>query len=204
MKRVDTPPTLDAAAGRLLVVLARRSLDAALISDRPKPVSSDYPKWLSRPGATFVTLYQQGRLRGCLGSLEAYRPLFDDLCHNAAAAATRDPRFAPVTADELTSIELEVTLLSPRQSLDVTSEAAAAAQLRPGVDGVVLTHGRRSATFLPQVWRSLPEVAEFLAELKRKAGWAADFWHPEMQVSRYSVQKWSERSVEPDAPSPGD
>lgn len=148
--------------------------------------------WLERPGASFVTLTQGGRLRGCIGSLSAHRPLREDVRDNALGAAFRDPRFAPLQAEELAATRIEVSLLGPQQALPCADEAEALAQLRPGRDGVVLEFAERRATFLPQVWAHLPQPAEFLAELKRKAGLAADFWHPELRLSRYSVRKWRE------------
>ena len=147
-------------------------------------------------GACFVTLTQKGRLRGCMGSLDAQRPLLDDVKANAVAAATRDWRFAPLTPEELPLTRIEVSLLSPLEPLTFTSEADALAQLRPGVDGVVFECGRYRSTFLPQVWAQLPTRQEFMARLKYKSGLSADFWSDEVRLYRYSVQKWSE--PEPD------
>lgn len=193
---------LGEAQGRVLLQLARQCLEAQLIGDRPFPEASARPDWLQRPGATFVTLTRDGELRGCLGSLEAHRTLFDDLHHNAVAAATRDPRFAAVTVHELPRLQISVTLLEAPQPMPVAGEADLRQRLRPGVDGLVLSHQGRSATFLPQVWESLPRVEDFLVHLKRKAGWDRDFWHPQMDVSRYQVQTWRETPAESDAPSP--
>lgn len=143
-------------------------------------------------GATFVTLTRNGELRGCIGSLVAHRTLRIDVAENALAAAFRDYRFAPLTADEFARTRLEVSLLTPAEPLSAVSEAEAIARLRPGIDGVVLSHGERRATFLPQVWESLPEPRNFLAQLKRKAGLPAEFWHAELRLARYGVRKWKE------------
>jgi AmmeMemoRadiSam system protein A len=147
---------------------------------------------LSAPGATFVTLTQNGQLRGCIGSLEAYRALAVDVAENALAAAFRDPRFAPLERNELTRTRVEVSLLAAAQTIDFVDEDDAIAQLRPGVDGVILSYGSRRATFLPQVWESLPEAHRFIAQLKLKAGLPADFWSPEVSLARYEVKKWKE------------
>lgn len=147
---------------------------------------------LRAPGATFVTLTERGRLRGCIGTLEAWRPLIDDLRANAVAAAFRDSRFAPLTAAELPGIRVEVSLLGASRPLDFRDEADALAQLRPGQDGVILSHDGRRATFLPQVWDELPEPREFLAQLKRKAGLPATYWSERIALSRYAVHKWKE------------
>ena len=148
--------------------------------------------FLSEPGASFVTLKQNGRLRGCIGSLQAHRSLLEDIRHNAQAAAFRDPRFSPLRSDEYHQTTIEVSLLSPLTPVDVRDEADAIGVLRPGIDGVVLQHGNNRGTFLPQVWESLPEPERFLTELKRKAGLTADFWSAEIRLFRYSVYKWTE------------
>jgi AmmeMemoRadiSam system protein A len=148
--------------------------------------------WLQQPGACFVTLTQQGKLRGCIGTLQAYRALQADVRANAVAAAFSDPRFAPLVAGELAATQVEVSLLSPMEALTFSSEAGALAQLRPGIDGVVFEYGSRRSTFLPQVWEQLPRPAEFMAHLKRKAGLSEGFWHHEVRLQRYTVSKWKE------------
>jgi AmmeMemoRadiSam system protein A len=147
--------------------------------------------WLREPGASFVTLRLDRELRGCIGTIDAHRPLGDDVARNARAAAYRDPRFPPVTAAELPRLEVEVSLLTPREPLSVESEAEALSRLRPGVDGIALEFNGASATFLPQVWESLPEPDAFLDALRRKAGLPARFWHPELRLTRYTVEKFA-------------
>lgn len=175
--------------GQVLLQLARRSIGEAL--GEAGPATPDLPA-LREHAATFVTLTQAGELRGCIGSLEAHRPLIDDVRANARAAAFRDPRFPPLTRDELARTRVEVSLLSPAEPLFVTDEADALAHLRPQVDGLILAAGGRRATFLPQVWEQLPEPAVFLARLKQKAGLPAAYWSPELRLWRYTVQKWQE------------
>jgi AmmeMemoRadiSam system protein A len=147
---------------------------------------------LAEPGATFVTLTQRGQLRGCIGSLEAQRPLAIDIAENAIAAAFRDPRFPPLAEDEFSRTRVEVSLLTPAEPFPVASEADALSRLRPGIDGLILSYGRHRATFLPQVWESLPEARQFVAQLKLKAGLPADFWHAQIALARYGVKKWKE------------
>ena len=156
--------------------------------------------FLYEHGACFVTLMQTGQLRGCIGSLQAYRPLLDDVKENALAAAFRDPRFKPLAASEYNEICIEVYLLSPLKAMTISNEEDALTQFQPGVDGVVLHCGDKRGTFLPQVWESLPEPRRFLEELKRKAGLPGDFWSGEIRLFRYHVDKWSEdeRSERPD------
>lgn len=178
--------------GAILLPLARAAIAGPL--GRTHVARATAP-WLQAPGACFVTLTQQGNLRGCIGSLEAHRPLLADVRANAVAAAFHDPRFAPLTADELDHTELEVSLISPMQPLAFASEAEALAQLRPGIDGVLFEYGTRRSTFLPQVWEQLPAAAEFMGQLKRKAGLSASFWATEVRLQRYTVAKWKESEL---------
>lgn len=148
--------------------------------------------WLARPGATFVTLRIEEALRGCIGSVDPRRPLGVDVAANARAAAFSDPRFSPLSQAEFETVRVEVSVLSPRMPLDVTGESDAAARLRPGVDGVYLEYQGRSATFLPQVWESLPDPVEFLAALRDKARLPARFWDPGIRLTRYTVEKYAD------------
>jgi len=136
-----------------------------------------------------------GTLRGCIGSLEARRPLFEDVHVNAVAAALHDPRFPPLTIGELAKVNIEVSLLSPMQKLNVQSEKETIARLRPGKDGVVFQYGNRKATFLPQVWEQLPDAHHFLDHLRVKAGLSPDFWHPDVLIYIYKVDKFSEGNL---------
>ena len=155
------------------------------------------PDWLKQPGAVFVTLTQQGDLRGCIGSLEVSRPLLEDLQANARAAAFSDPRFLPLSRTELADTCIEVSLLSPAEIINFTSEADALTQLQPHIDGVILEYGSRRATFLPQVWQQLPEPRQFINNLKRKAGLSSNFWAEDLQLSRYRVEKFKENEDAP-------
>jgi AmmeMemoRadiSam system protein A len=151
--------------------------------------------WLSAHGATFVTLTKYGELRGCIGTLEAHRPLIEDVRENAHAAAFRDPRFSPLRVEEFDVVSVEISLLSDPEPMAVETEAEAMTRLRPHIDGVILEYGQHRSTFLPQVWEQLPDPQQFLKHLKRKAGLAADFWAEDLRVSRYAVQKWREADV---------
>lgn len=179
----------DAEQGKILLKLARDAIAEQF--GTPLPDAPDAP-WLAAPGATFVTLTQHGDLRGCIGSLQAYRPLLQDIRANAVAAAFRDPRFEPLRESELAHTSVEVSLLSPSQAVTFDSEDSALAQLRPGVDGVIFEYAHYRSTFLPQVWEQLPTPEVFMAQLKRKAGLPGDFWAPEVRLSRYTVEKWKE------------
>ncbi len=187
--RSADPEEVDQEKGATLLRLARAEIATQLGYTLARPAQAE---WLMQPGATFVTLTRQGELRGCIGTLAAYRPLGLDVRENAVAAAFRDPRFMPLTRAEYDDIRVEVSLLSPAEPMVVANEQDALAQLRPGIDGVVFEVGLSRSTFLPQVWEQLPEPAEFMAQLKRKAGLAADFWSDSVRLSRYGVSKWKE------------
>ncbi len=179
----------DSDKGETLLKLARNEIAGRLGQAMAEPAPA---AWLRQPGASFVTLTRAGELRGCIGTLEARRPLGEDVRENAVAAAFRDPRFAPLTRAEFASIRVEVSVLSSSVPIVVASETEALASLRPHVDGVVFEYGHTRSTFLPQVWEQLPEPAAFLAHLKRKAGLSADFWSDAVRLSRYTVTKWKE------------
>lgn len=178
--------------GGELLVLARGAI-AERLGAPPRTVTEK--EALRGPGASFVTLMRNGALRGCIGSLEAHRPLGEDVRCNAVAAAFHDPRFPPLDAGELVELRVEVSLLTPAEPMAFSDEAHAMAQLRPGIDGVIFSRGPHRATFLPQVWESLPAPREFLAQLKRKAGLPATYWGEDVKLARYQVMKWKETST---------
>lgn len=175
--------------GETLLAAARSA-----IGDRfgATPLSLRNEPWMLEPGASFVTLTLDNDLRGCIGTLEAHRPLLEDVQHNAVAAAFRDPRFAPLSSREFAKIRVEVSELSKAEPLAFESESHALSLLRPFEDGLILEYGHHRGTFLPQVWESLSQPEHFLAQLKRKAGLPVDFWHDELRLSRYAVAKWKE------------
>ena len=186
---MPTDAPLPSDPGPTLLPLARAAISSAL--GVPQAVAEDAP-WLQTRGACFVTLTQRGQLRGCIGTLEAHRSLRDDVKANAIAAALHDPRFLPLALSELRETRIEISLLSPMQSLPFDNEAQALARLQPGVDGVVFEFDRHRSTFLPQVWAQLPTPQQFMAQLKRKAGLPPDFWAKGVRLQRYSVRKLTE------------
>lgn len=190
----DGAPSFGEAHGRTLLDIARNSIEAALGVAKLK-LLPDEP-WLKPARATFGTLTQNGRLRGCIGSLEAHRPLGEDVSHNARAAALSDPRFPPLTRAELAGTRIEVSLLSTPKLLAFADHADLIAQLRPGEDGLILEYGEARGTFLPQVWESLPDAEQFVAELKRKAGLAPELSTARCRIQRYRVLKWKEEGWE--------
>ncbi|CAK0782114.1 AmmeMemoRadiSam system protein A [Gammaproteobacteria bacterium] len=178
-----------------LLALARSAIEYGLTHRRPPPVDpKTYSISLQAIRATFVTLTRRGNLRGCIGQLTATRPLVVDVAENAFAAAFRDPRFPPLTAPELSELELHLSILTPSTPLAFSSEADLLSQLQSGVDGLILEEtppgDLARATFLPAVWESLPNPQDFLRHLKRKAGLPADYWSPTLRAFRYRTESF--------------
>ena len=181
--------------GDVLSGIARWAIaDALGVADRCAGADPSGAPWLGERGASFVTLRIDGELRGCIGSLTAYRPLGEDVRGNALSAAFDDPRFPPLTRAEFDSVAVEVSVLSAPEPMPFRSRQEALAMLRPGVDGVVLSVRGRRATFLPQVWEELPDREQFIRHLMRKAGLPADFWDDTVRIQRYTVQAYEDPS----------
>lgn len=148
---------------------------------------------LKAPRGCFVTLSLRGRLRGCIGTIEPIMPLIDAVSKNARNAAFNDPRFSPVTADELNEIKIEVSVLTPLQKLEFADAQELKQKLVPGKHGVVIHRAGRSAVFLPQVWKQLPKKEQFLENLCIKCGLPASAWRdPGTEVSVYEAEYFSE------------
>ena len=174
---------------RELLALARESIERAL----ELGACALYPQRQhslvqQEHRASFVTLRLKGELRGCCGSMDATRPLAEDVWRNAWTSAFRDPRFAPLTAAECADTHLHVSVLHPLEQLPALQEEALLAQLRPDIDGLVLELGAARATFLPSVWAQFPDPRAFVRHLKLKAGWSAEFWSPQMRAWRYLTE----------------
>jgi AmmeMemoRadiSam system protein A len=188
----NTTDELPAVLRQQLLEAARASIEYGIRHGRPMAINpADYPESLTLPRATFVTLHIDGRLRGCIGSLEAHQSLIEDVAHNAHAAAFKDPRFPPLAANELEQIDIEISVLSPPEDVSFTSEADLLSRIRPGIDGLILSEGQRRGTFLPSVWSSLAEPVDFLRHLKQKAGLPPDYWSDSIRIQRYTTESFS-------------
>lgn len=171
--------------------LARASIELALREGGLVPYAGELQdRQLNRPSASFVTLRVGEELRGCCGSIEPARPLSEDVWNNAWASAFADPRFPPLTIQEWPETNVQISVLSEPERLDVQSEAELLQILRPGRDGLVLQFGDRRSTFLPAVWEQLPDPVRFIRLLKMKAGWPMDFWPREMEAWRYTTESF--------------
>lgn len=175
----------------ILKDIARASIKEGLNHGHPlHPDPLRYETALRELGACFVTLKHLGQLRGCIGSLEAYRPLVEDVADNAYAAAFRDPRFMPLTTAEFADLEIHLSILSPAEPMSFSDEQDLLAQIQPDIDGLVLEDRGHRGTFLPSVWESLQEKQDFWRHLKTKAGLPQDYWSNTLQVSRYTTESF--------------
>ena len=172
-----------------LLDLAKSSIQHGLQTGRPLKINlADFPAELTEHRATFVTLRKHDQLRGCIGMLEAVRPLAEDIAENAYSAAFKDSRFPPLEADELGELEIHLSILTPAEPVSFTSEQDLLTQLQPGIDGLILQEGHRRGTFLPSVWEQLPKPEQFLRHLKQKAGLAPDYWSENIRIYRYRTE----------------
>jgi AmmeMemoRadiSam system protein B/AmmeMemoRadiSam system protein A len=179
--------------GRILTGLARAAI-ASRFGHAAPPRPAGEP-WLDEHRACFVSLHRRGALRGCIGATAPRASLFEELVHCARAAA-EDPRFEPVSEPELPGLALEVSVLSPLEPVPVSGpgEAEALAALRPGVDGLLLEAEGRRAIFIPAMWEELPDPAEFVGHLRRKAGLPPG-WSPGTRLQRFTAERYQEEGA---------
>lgn len=178
----------------LLLEEARQALASEVRGVSLAPLNlEDFPPNLRQFGVAFVTLTIDGRLRGCVGALEAYQPLIEDVREHAIAAGTKDYRFSPVQPSELANITIEISRLTTPEPLEYDNPDDLLEKLRPGIDGVVLKDGLQRATFLPQVWEKLPSPVTFLEHLCQKMGGSPDLWRQmHLEVLTYQVEEFNE------------
>ncbi len=175
----------------LLRKIARDAIKYGLRHQAVMPLElNSLPAEVTKDGASFVTLYLSGALHGCIGTLEAYRPLAVDVASNAYAAAFRDLRFDPVTADSVDELDIHISVLSTPESISCQSEQSLLNQLKAGEDGLIIEDEHHRATFLPAVWDSLHSPEQFVAALKRKAGMPVDYWSDSIRCYRYHTESF--------------
>ena len=180
---------------KTLLLLARQALTAAVNGEVLEPLNLDaMPQRLRMPGASFVTLTRDGFLRGCIGTLKKQLPLADDVRQHAVAAALSDYRFPAVKPEEVDEIEIEVSVLTTPQPLEYKHPDELLKLLRPGIDGVIVTHGNNRGTFLPQVWEKVPDTETFLGMLCEKAFLPHDAWRQShLEFLTYQVESFHEK-----------
>ncbi|MTI62448.1 AmmeMemoRadiSam system protein A [Methylophaga sp.] len=175
----------------LLRKIARDAIKYGLRHQAVMPLDlNSLPPSVTAEGASFVTLYFAGALHGCIGTLEAYRPLAEDVASNAYSAAFRDRRFDPVTETMLEELDVHISVLSKPESISCQSEQSLLNQLKAGEDGLILEDDHHRATFLPAVWDSLHSPEQFVAALKRKAGLPVDYWSDSIRCYRYHTENF--------------
>ncbi|MBF0620870.1 MAG: AmmeMemoRadiSam system protein B [Magnetococcales bacterium] len=180
--------------GKEMIALVREHLKRVLSGQpglNPLDIVAKIPD-ATKNGATFITLNQNGQLRGCIGSLVAHRPLSQDLLENGVSAAVRDPRFKPVQSGDLDSISIEISILSNPEPLSYKNDLELLRKLKPGVHGVILTKNGKRGTFLPQVWEQLPTPRTFMKRLCQKAGLSESCWRDKPEIQVYTVKKYKE------------
>lgn len=151
------------SAKKALLILARKSLELKILGQSTLQDNASFFPELKNIAGAFVTLNYQNNLRGCIGQLEGRMPLIDLIPEMALSAAFKDSRFNPVTAQELSLIKIEISVLTPPQK-------ALLEDIIPNQHGVILSCGYQSSTFLPQVWEQLPQKELFLSALCQKGG----------------------------------
>lgn len=184
----NIPSVLTPSHKQLLRQLAGDSIKKGLCGETLTVRPTDYPESLRPLRATFVTLHVDEKLRGCIGTIEARRTLVEDVVSNAYGAAFRDTRFPALTWPEFERLDIHISILSPPEPVQFSSEADLLTQLRPQVDGLIIEEGIFHGTFLPSVWEQLPEPREFLRHLKHKAGLSPDYWSNRLRVQRYTTE----------------
>jgi AmmeMemoRadiSam system protein B/AmmeMemoRadiSam system protein A len=188
LEEEEAKARLNKRYGRTLMAVASASIDYGLDHGDALPVAKgEFATELQAERASFVTLKVAGKLRGCIGSPRAWRPLIEDVAENAFRAAFKDPRFSPVTVAERDRLGISISVLTPAVEIPCRSEAALVRMIRPGVDGVILEDGNQRGLFLPAVWEALPDPKEFVRNLKVKAGLSPDHWSETTKVYRFGA-----------------
>ena len=185
--------TLSTQDREALLKFARSAIEARLVKgakvDRPRQVSSV----LNELRGCFVTLHKHGQLRGCIGTIEPICSLLECVERNAQSAAFDDPRFPTLNADELKEIDIEISVLSVPEPLSFNDGEDLKRKLEPNLHGVILSRGAHRSTFLPQVWKQLPEKEQFLEHLCLKGGMSPKAWQdPETRVEVYEAEVFGE------------
>lgn len=168
--------------------IARESISHGLQTGAALQVNTDdYADALQQHLACFVTLHKHGQLRGCIGALEAYQPLINDVAEHAFAAAFQDPRFPALEKNEFEQLAIEISVLGKPEPIEFKDQSDLLKQIRPGIDGLILEYEFNRGTFLPSVWEQLPDKNDFIAHLKMKAGLDRNWWNDDVKISRYET-----------------
>ena len=177
-----------------MLTIARQATSSFLRKVHPPDIAVEtFDTQLQTHMPFFVTFQDQGRLRGCIGSLKSVQPLVKDIAKNAIKAATGDHRLKPVQKiSELECLEIKISVLSHASKIKVKDEIEALNQLQPSVSSMILRFGKNQGTFLLMVWQSLETPEKFLRGLKAKAGLDSDFSSLDIESFHYFAESFSE------------
>tara|TARA_R100001143_G_C3353437_1_gene130908 strand:- start:420 stop:1781 length:1362 start_codon:yes stop_codon:yes gene_type:complete len=190
--RVKVQEDYSLAQRQIMLQLARDAIQQALLGNKNFDVKLKlYPQALLKKAASFVTINLNGALRGCIGSLQAHRPLLIDIIQNAQSAAFRDPRFKPLSLQEYQQIDIHISVLTEAVPFPVKDRQELLEKIRPGKDGLIIRARGKSATYLPSVWEKIPQPEDFITELRRKAGLDPTGWDADTEVMRYQTVEFS-------------
>lgn len=184
---------LDALTRRILIDLARQTIRQAAIHGGTAPslnLNCQVPRLALAQRAAFVTLTRNGQLRGCRGSVLAHRPLLVDVLDNAYKSGFGDPRFAPITIEEVDRLDIHISVLSTPRAIGFRNEDELVRALRPDIDGLIIRDGNQQSLFLPSVWEQIPDSRNFLRHLKAKAGLKIDHWSPSFEAYRFVTESF--------------
>ena len=170
-----------------LLQMVWQVLDQALRGNGLQLPPEPDDKALLEPAASFVTLQHHGKLRGCIGSLQANEPLWLNVCKNAYASGFQDSRFLPLTTADRAGLNVDISVLSDLKPLTNHGEANLLATLRPDIDGLLLEDEWHRAVFLPSVWEVLPTPEQFVHALKRKGGWPETYWNEDIVIHLFTT-----------------
>jgi AmmeMemoRadiSam system protein A len=186
--------TLSTEERKFLLKMARKAIESAVQGEKPPEINYEsLSETLKKPGATFVTITKLGKLRGCIGTLEARIPLVEDTIEHAIAAAIHDFRFQPLDKNELDEIKIEISRLTIPQKIYYSDSHSLLEKLHPGLDGVIIRDGNSRATFLPQVWSKIPEKDKFMDHLCMKMGASPSLWRKgKLIIQTYQVEDFHE------------
>lgn len=183
-------PSIDLSKEEQTICLqvARQSIKHGLQKgSKLQVITSDYSKELQQHAASFVTLHKYGQLRGCIGALEAYQPLINDIAEHAFAAAFQDPRFSALEENEYDDLDVDISVIGKAEPMIFENEEDLLQQIQPNIDGLIIEFGYNRGTFLPSVWEQLPDKKDFLNHLKMKAGLPTHWWDNTVKISRYET-----------------
>jgi len=186
--------SLNAKEKKFCLELAKKSVEYSLRNDcllkLDEKEMKKVPKKLLEEKACFVTLMIGKELRGCIGHLTSFQPLYKDIIENAYAAAFSDPRFVSLRKEEFSSLAFEISVLTDPVGFDFSSAEDLLKKISPEKDGLIISKGFNQATFLPSVWEQLPKKEDFLRHLCMKAGLTPDEWQkPGLRVKKYRTIK---------------